>query len=153
MLVALYWNLWGQAFCYLYVGTVLFLPIRFNTTLAMLLAFVVGLLVDVFYNTLGMHAAALTFMAFLRPRLLNALTPQGGYDNVAYPHYAALGLRWLAFFSLPLLFVHHFIFLAVEYASFRYLGEALYKALLSAFFSFFAMLLVQMLVAKSVRER
>ena len=59
--------LFDYAFCFVYIGAILLLPAEVNRTLLLIMGFLTGLLVDVFYNTLGMHAAATLLIAYLRP--------------------------------------------------------------------------------------
>jgi hypothetical protein len=41
-----------------------------------MVAFVTGLLLDLFYKTPGLHAASCTFIAYVRPYLINLLLPK-----------------------------------------------------------------------------
>ena len=45
---------WGFAF--VYIGFILFLPIDIPVILLLVLAFTQGIILDVFYNTLGLHS-------------------------------------------------------------------------------------------------
>ena len=61
---------------YFYIYLVLIMPLSLNLSVQLLLAFVAGLIVDIFSNTWGMHAAATTLVAFVRPYLLKLLVSQ-----------------------------------------------------------------------------
>ena len=50
----------------LYPLFIILLPIRTPNVLVMLLGFVTGLTVDLFYDSIGVHAAAAVFAAFIR---------------------------------------------------------------------------------------
>ncbi len=58
----------------------LLLPQRTSLELLLLLGFGIGLLVDMFYDSWGVHASASVFLAFLRPAMLRRLEPKGGYN-------------------------------------------------------------------------
>src|SRR4051794_18791696 len=71
----------GVALCFIYVAFFLMLPYQMSHVALIFIAFGMGFTVDVFYNTNGIHAAASVFIAFLRPYIINFLTPRGGYDE------------------------------------------------------------------------
>src|SRR5258705_6800678 len=78
---------------YLYVLFILLLPVKFPKIPAMVLAFVLGLTVDVFTNTIGIHAGATVFMAYARPFVLKVFSPRDGYETDAVPNIKDLGLQ------------------------------------------------------------
>ncbi len=52
------------------------LPIKMNTVQSLLLAFSMGLAIDFFYSSIGVHAAALVFTAYLKPLVVRQLQIQ-----------------------------------------------------------------------------
>src|SRR5690606_21400286 len=54
------------AFCFLYVFYLLLLPMETKTIPLMMIAFGMGLSIDIFYDTLGFHTASLVALAFVR---------------------------------------------------------------------------------------
>ncbi|MGB3777168.1 MAG: Rod shape-determining protein MreD [Tunicatimonas sp.] len=144
--------LFDTAFCYVYVAFILLLPIELGVVTAMLLGFVSGLLVDAFYNTLGIHAAASVFIMFIRPRWLQFLTPRGGYDISAVPTPQALGLRWFAAYALPMLLIHHALIFLIEAADLQLLGFSLAKTFASAIFTLLMIVIIQYILSSSSRR-
>ena len=67
VLVLKYMVLFGVGFCFLYLMALLFLPLEMGFAGAMITGLVLGLTVDIFYNTTGIHAAASVFIMFIRP--------------------------------------------------------------------------------------
>ena len=59
--------LFDLGWCFLYLGFLLFLPLATPIVVQLLLAFAMGLMMDVFYDTGGLHAAAAVLLGFLRP--------------------------------------------------------------------------------------
>ncbi len=57
-----------------------------------LLGLLVGLTVDVFYSSYGIHAAAGTFTGFMRPIVLKWQEPKGGYTPGQSPTRYRLGM-------------------------------------------------------------
>jgi hypothetical protein len=60
---------------------IILLPLAAPTPLAIFLGFLIGICVDLFYGTLGVHASAGAFTGLFRTFLLNALEPKGGYSG------------------------------------------------------------------------
>src|SRR6476620_7175848 len=54
--------LFNTAFCFLYVAYLFFLPVDSNPLLLMVAGFLMGLTVDMFYDSLGLHAFACVFV-------------------------------------------------------------------------------------------
>lgn len=88
---------WGGAeYVFLFV-TPLFvglLPLRTPKPLVVLAAFGFGLAVDLFYETLGLHAAAATLLGYARQFVLTALAPRDGYKVKASPDGKDLSRAW-----------------------------------------------------------
>ncbi|MBS1544335.1 MAG: rod shape-determining protein MreD [Bacteroidetes bacterium] len=135
--------LFNTAFCFLYVAFVLMLPIETNNLALMLIAFVLGFLVDVFYDSLGLHAMSLVLIAYLRNYWLVTITPQGGYDAGEGPTLAANGLQWFLVYTLPLLFIHHFVLFFTEAGGFRVFWFTMSKVMSSLLFTLFVVLFLQ----------
>ena len=63
------------SFCFLYISVILFLPNTLPVSGVIIIAFFIGLSVDVFSNTAGLHASACVLIAFLRSYILKILFP------------------------------------------------------------------------------
>jgi len=100
--------LFDRAFCFVYLGFLLLLPIELGPLLIISIGFFTGLSVDVFYDSLGIHAASSVLIMFLRPYWVSLLTPQGGYEIGARPNIMTLGFMWFLVYSLPLILIHNF---------------------------------------------
>lgn len=107
---------------YVYPMFIFMLPIAVPRWLAMIIACVVGLTVDMFNNTPGMHAAACVVIAFTRPEILKLLTPPTGYEAVVSPGIRHLSVAWFTVFSSLMIFLHHTVYFFVEIMSFRHLA-------------------------------
>jgi hypothetical protein len=137
--------LFDRAFCLVYVAFILLLPIDTNSMVLMLLAFLLGFGIDVFYDSLGLHAMSLVVVAYLRNYWLSAITPQGGYDSGTPPTLAANGLQWFLVYVLPLLFIHHLLLFFVEAGGFQNFWFTMMKVITSLFFTLTVLLLLQYL--------
>jgi len=137
--------LFNTSFCFLYVAFILLLPVEMSNLLLMLIAFLLGISVDIFYNSLGLHTIALVLLAYLRNYWLATITPQGGYDIGTPPTLAANGLQWFLVYTLPLVFVHHLVLFFVEASGFTLFWYTMLKAISSLLFTMAVMLLLQYL--------
>jgi hypothetical protein len=137
--------LFNTSFCFLYVGFILLLPNETNQLVLMLVAFLLGFCVDIFYDSLGLHAMALVTVAYLRNYWLNTITPQGGYDANMSPSLALNGLQWFLVYSLPLVFVHHAVLFFVEAGGFGLFWFTMLKIIASLLFTTSILLMLQYL--------
>ena len=144
--------LFDVAFCYVYIAFILLLPIEIGVMTAMLLGFASGLLVDAFYNTFGIHAAASVFIMFVRQRWLTFLTPRGGYDIGIAPTPQSMGIRWFVAYAFPLIFFHHALIFFIEAANFQLFSFTLAKILASAIFTLLMITIIQYILYSSSRR-
>ncbi|MGC8803585.1 MAG: rod shape-determining protein MreD [Bacteroidales bacterium] len=99
---------------YFYVLFILLLPFDMPRSALLISAFFLGLSIDLFSNTPGMHAAASTFMAFVRPAVLKGISPREDYEPDTTPTVYYYGLRWFIGYALVLVFLHHFVLFFLE---------------------------------------
>ena len=119
------------AFCFIYTWFLVKAPMQTNPLLLLLGSMTVGWLIDIFYNTHGMHAFASVFVAWLRPVYFRILTPANGYDERSSISLAEM--KWLWFF--PYLFLmlmsHHLLLFLLEAGDWSLIGFSILKALSS----------------------
>lgn len=137
--------LFETSFCFLYVAFILLLPVETGSPLLMLIAFLLGFGVDIFYDSLGLHALSLVAVAYLRNYWLNAITPQGGYDAGSSPGLAIYGLQWFLVYTLPLIFVHLVLLFFIEAGGFALFWHTMLKIIGSLVFTTTVMLMLQYL--------
>ena len=112
------------------------------------IAFTLCFTVDIFYDSIGINAAASVLIAFLRPYWLNIITPRGGYEEIVIPNLKSLDLGWFFTYSLPLVFIHHFALFFIEAGGFGTFFFTLTKVLFSSILTFFILILSQYLFYK-----
>lgn len=135
--------LFNTAFCFVYVAFILLLPIETNPILLMIAGFLLGFGIDVFYDSLGLHALSLVLVAYLRNYWLATITPQGGYDAGQGPTLAVNGLQWFMVYTLPLVFVHHAVLFFAEAGGFGIFWFTMSKVMTSLIFTMTVILLFQ----------
>ena len=143
--------LFNTAFCFLYVAFILFLPIETNVVALMVIGFFTGFLIDIFYDSLGVHASALVTISYLRNYWLGVITPQGGYDANSTPTLEANGAQWFLVYTIPMILLHHIILFLVEAGGFHGFGYTSLKILFSVLFTMIVLVILQMLTTERRR--
>jgi hypothetical protein len=124
------------------------LPLEIGPLLLMGISFVMGLSVDIFYDSIGINASASVLIGFLRPYWLKIVTPRGGYEEVIIPNLKTLDFGWFFIYSLPLVFIHHFVLFFVEAGGFGMFFFTITKVIFSSILTFFILVLTQYLFYK-----
>jgi hypothetical protein len=111
----------------------------------MLVGFIMGFFIDMFYDSLGLHAFSCVLIMFVRNSWLARLTPQGGYDVGAIPGIAASGIQWFLTYTIPLVLLHHTVLFFIEVGGFQHVGFTLGKVLCSTVYTTIVILIAQYL--------
>jgi hypothetical protein len=128
-----------------YVLFILSLPFETPRLLVLLISFVGGLILDMFYNTPGLHASACTAMGFARYYVLKYISPREGYDPAVEPSVEDMGAEWFIKYASVLIITHHFLFFFLEVFSFSEFFRTLFKIILSVIGTFAFVYLIQFL--------
>ena len=107
-------NIGGYINPYIYVLFILLLPVDMSKSLLLVLAFAMGLTIDFFGNTLGLHAAATVLLAFAKPGVINLF-----FSNIEFSANEEPGLKRLKFagffkYAFVLVFIHNFTLFMLE---------------------------------------
>ncbi len=117
---------------FLYILFIIALPFETPKWLLLLSGFLLGITIDMFYNTMGMHAAATVFMAYIRPSILNLFSPREGYEFGTQPTIQYLGVPWFLSYSAILIVLHHFILFYLEVFRFSEFFPTLIRIIVSS---------------------
>jgi len=139
--LAQHFVLFGVAFCFMYVGWLLQLPYTTPRLLLMFLGFVMGLGVDVFYDTLGINAFACVLIMYIRPYWISTVGVDE-YNAPDRPGVKEMGPRWFTFYALPLVLLHHLLVFLLEAFHFNMLGMTLLKAGTSSLYTLVVVMLL-----------
>ncbi|GAB1360756.1 rod shape-determining protein MreD [Porphyromonadaceae bacterium] len=123
-------NLWGIAAPQLYIYTLLILPATLSRNLLLTIGFLVGLTIDIFCNTLGMHTLAIITAAFLQKPILSLFHKRG----VEVEEYSIRTLGVSSYMKFCSLFVltHHLLLFTIEYFSIFNFYLLFFKGIASA---------------------
>lgn len=128
---------------FVYILFILLLPFKIPNGLLFLLAFLTGLTVDVFYDTLGLNAAACTVLAFVRIFFIKVTVQRDGFDNEPDPSLGIMGFRWFFFYAIILTLSHHLVLFTFEAFSFSEFGYTLLRVIFSSIFTVVLILLAE----------
>ncbi len=128
-----------------YIIFVLLLPLSTPRYLLLLLGFLTGLSVDVFSDSLGIHAAATVLIAYIRPAVIRVISTREE-DRNDYPGLSQNKFNWFLSYVTILVFVHHFVLLYLEYFTFSHFFYTLLKVILSSVVTIFIIVLSQFLI-------
>lgn len=122
---------WQHTDIFIYPVIILLLPIRLSRQYVTLIGFLIGLILDMFYDTVGIHAFTLTATAYARGLLLAYLEPRGGYTISMSPTRHSMGLNWLLTYTAFAYLIHLLVYYIVEIFTFVFIGQILLKTILS----------------------
>ena len=93
---------------YLYYLFILWLPFSISRMGLLFVGFLTGLILDYFMMTPGLHAAACTLIAYVRPFVINVLTPKDS-SEFNYREPSPRAMQWTPYmgYVLILTVLHH----------------------------------------------
>ncbi len=98
---------------YIYILFIFALPVRLPKGFSLILAFILGVIIDSFTNTLGMHTFATVLIAFLRNPVIKLFASvEEGVNPI--PSFADFGVAAYVKYVISLVFIHHTAFFFLE---------------------------------------
>ena len=128
-------NFFGYLDPYLYVLFILLLPFEIPGWMLLVSAFLLGLGIDLFSGTSGIHAAASVFMAFCRPAVINLLESSKEIEPGMGPGIRQMGFGWFFVYAIILIFLHHLVVFYLEIFRFSEFFFTLYRVLINTLFT------------------
>ncbi len=129
------WGGFNYIHLFIYPLFILLIPLKTKRFLLILVAFITGIIVDMFYDTPGLHAGSLVFMAYMRRYILKFLEPVEGYNVDTSPTIWTFGLDWFLIYSSVLVFLNLLWYFSMEAFSFQYTSIVLLRTIFSFIFS------------------
>ncbi|MBM3454623.1 MAG: rod shape-determining protein MreD [Bacteroidetes bacterium] len=132
---------------------IMLLPFDIGDFTLMFLGFALGLTIDAFSDTFGLHASSLLMMAGFRIILFKAFSQREAYDPLKEPSLFDMGPRWFVTVYGSLLLIHHFWFFLIEIFRINELMWILQNTFMSIIFSFSVSLLILTLISRKSRAK
>lgn len=117
----------------------------FQVWILLFIAFVMGLSVDIFRDTLGMHTSALLVVAIIKNPVLSLISPREGFDPNKELNVINIGINRFMILSGVLLFLHHFWFYMIEDFHLEILHYLILKSIINTAISLALIILFQYL--------
>lgn len=131
---------------------ILMLPFELSVFVTLIISFSLGLAIDGFSNTFGLHASATMLIGYLRPVLLRYIKPRDGYDNTLLPSIHDMGMPWFLGYASLFLFLHHLWFFTFEILRFDLFWLIIGKTFFSLLFSLALIILFQYIFYKASKK-
>jgi rod shape-determining protein MreD len=126
--------LFGYVNPYLYIAFIFFYPLKENRFYFLFLAFLLGLSVDFFSDSGGIHAFSTLFIAYLRLILIGLIFKKTTLDYQLFNlNEEAFGKRFNYIAILTI--IHHLLLFSLANFSFYNLGHVLLQTILSSIFT------------------
>lgn len=138
---------------YIYVMFILLLPFETKGWVLLLSAFALGLGIDMFSNSLGIHASACLLLAFLRPSVIRLISIKTDFEAGTEPRISNMGFGWIFIYTLILVFIHHFALFLLEVFRFDEILETISRTLLSTLFTLVFIMLIHFLMGNPQKSR
>jgi rod shape-determining protein MreD len=139
---------------YLYFLFILWLPFNLPRFWLTFTGFIFGLTLDYFTNTPGLHAAACTLIAYIRPFVVNLLISQEGTDkNYTSPSVTSMGWAPYATYVFVLTLLHHTYLVFLEWMSFGTLWYFLGKVVATTGVSLLLIFVTELLFYRNEKFR
>ena len=126
-----------------YILFIILLPLDMEAWIVLPLAFITGLIVDLFYGTPGMHTSATLAAGFVRPYILSVIAPRDQYEKGKTPGLKGYGLTWFASYVAFMVIAHHLVLFYVEVFRFESFFSTFLRVLLSSLFSLVFIIMIQ----------
>lgn len=125
----------------IYLLYIMLLPIFIPGWQLLTLGFTLGLTIDLFTGTPGLHAGATTLMAFCRPAIIRLISGTQKFESIHEPNLDQLDGMWFLRYSFCMAFVHHFALFILESFSFHLIGQVFLRIILSVPVSVFLIMM------------
>ncbi|MCF0190454.1 MAG: rod shape-determining protein MreD [Marinilabiliaceae bacterium] len=99
---------------YPYILLVMSMPFGVSTSFLMIIGFGIGLTIDMFSNTPGMHAGSCVLLAYLRPWILKLIALHDDYKTGNLPSSASYGGMWYLKYTILCVSIHHVVLFCFE---------------------------------------
>ncbi|MES2829633.1 MAG: rod shape-determining protein MreD [Bacteroidota bacterium] len=127
---------------FIYVLFLMLLPFSTPNLLLYLIAFITGLTLDAFYDTLGVHTAACIVLVFVRILFISVSVSRDNFDEPE-PTLGNMGFKWFSLYAVLCIFSHHIVLFFLETFRITEFNYTIVRSLLSSVFTLFMVLLIE----------
>lgn len=138
----------------LYYLPLLWLPFAVSRLGLLFVGFAVGITLDYFMMTPGLHAAACVLIMYVRPFLINILTPKDN-SEFTYKEPSPLAMQWTPYsvYVIALTILHHGYMIFLEWLSFGSFLDFVIKTITTTAISLLMIFTVELLFPRRLKFR
>lgn len=133
---------------YIYILFVLLLPFTIPGYFLLGFSFLLGISIDIFSNTPGLHAGATVFLGFLRPGIARLTSSREFIEKGTTPNLEQLGFASFLKYVVIATLAHHLFLFYAETFSFGGFFETFLRFILSSIFTIIIILASQFIIFK-----
>jgi len=134
---------------FVYLLFIIVLPVNIPKYALLLVGFMLGITIDVFANTPGIHASATVFVAWARPFVIDSISQRDQFEEAMVPGISKFGFWWFFRYVTLMVFLHHTFIFFVEAFTFINFIQTITRIILSAVFSIVIIIITQMIVFRN----
>ena len=135
-----------SAFGFFYLGFLIFLPLGMNPFLRIFSGFIIGLIIDIFSNTPGLHAMAATLIMFSKDWWF-AITMGENEEDRGLSVFT-LGVKGIVLFLFPLILTYMLIVFFIEHGKIEAFLMVFTRAFNSTVFTLIIILIINFIIVK-----
>ena len=124
-------QLWGACHPYVYILCLLMMPITLPHSVDMLIGAGVGIIMDIFCNSLGVHTASCILIMFIRPYLIGAIVNDKDRLNEQIS-LRSIGMEAMIKYVVILVIIHHLTVFSLAAWSWHHIGFILLETIVSS---------------------
>ena len=136
-------RLFGIITPFIYLYTILKFPVDMTRSSVIFISFLLGLIIDIFSNTFGMHAAACTFIGFIRTPLLWRFVDMREVAEGSVPSYKSFGSVKFIQYAFVMVFLHHTTLFIIKAFSFFQPGVIFVRIFSNILFTLLLILIIE----------
>lgn len=142
-------DLFGYVNPFPYVLFIILYPVNGNKTGLLVASFLLGLLLDMFWNSGGVHAAACVILAYYRPVIFK-FSFGLSYEYQTVKLNDVLTPERFSFILIAVV-IHHFVLFILEVFKISFVWNILLRTVLSTFFTILTCILIIYIIKPSKR--
>lgn len=127
-------QLWGLCHPYIYILCLLMMPLTLPHSVDMIIGAALGIVMDIFCNSLGVHTAACILIMFIRPYLVGALVNDRNRLTEQLTS-RTLGMEAMVKYVIILVLIHHFTVFMLAAWSWSHFWFVLLETAISSLFT------------------
>ncbi len=145
--------LFNMAAAFVFIYIIISLPMNLKTDSLLTWAFLAGLTVDIFSDTLGLNSLACTVLAMVKRPVLFAYIPRDDHTKNVVPSLHSLGFSVYAKYLVTMAALYCAMVFTIEYFSFAAVKEIVIMTAASTVFTASVLLAVDCLIISKREKR